>query len=259
SYLMGVPFVETKLTGKSSTGCKGKSLDTFFEDVASHRNEPGFKRSVVLLDESDKIRPPTNGWDAFESRLQNELIGWVESATVRVPLDLHTTVSIDTTDMLFIGAGAFTGLGEIIASRLGSAAQGIKAREIYAEMLPEDLVEYGFKAELVGRFPVLTYVKPLEAADLVDIMKNGKRSALRQQIELLKRGYGVDVVLEEPVYAIIADAAIRMGTGARALETISNKMFHDIKLDIRDWTRGGKTTIHINEEVARKRLAKLIR
>ncbi|MDD5337374.1 MAG: AAA family ATPase, partial [Candidatus ainarchaeum sp.] len=69
SYLMGVPFVETKLTGKSSTGCKGQSLDTFFEDVASHRNEPGFKRSVVLLDEIDKIRPPTNGWDAFESRL----------------------------------------------------------------------------------------------------------------------------------------------------------------------------------------------
>ena len=196
------------------------------------------------------------------SSLQNELIGWVESASVKVPLSIFESVTINTANMMFIGAGAFVGLEDIIYNRIGrnkfSSTASVPYSEIYAHMLPEDLVEFGLKPELVGRFPVITYVKPLNTEDLVDILQNSSKSPIADQLRLLQQGYGVEVMVEPGVYPLIAAAAEKQGTGARGLQPICNVLFRDIKYDIQSITQGGKTGIIITEALAKQKLGKLL-
>ena len=269
SELLGVPFVEAKLAGHSSSGYVGSNLITVFGGIYPHRRDPNADRSLIFLDEIDKTTGEDNS--DFGPRLQNELIGWVESAQVKVPLDTRGHFDIDTTDMLFIGAGAFVGLEGIIARRLGKGQRQIgfttsdvstpeKVQylgELFEQVLPEDLVEYGLKPELVGRFPVIAYTKPLTQEDLIDILKEGSRSPFRQQLHLLQEGYGVTVEVDERVYGMVATAAQRLGTGARGLEAMSNQLFQDIKFNIAEHT-AGKNTLSITPELAYERLKRFL-
>lgn len=259
--MMKVPFAEAKMGNKTSSGYKDDSLASVFEDVASNMGKKGFERSVVLLDEIDKLRPDEN--EGFGKKLQNELIGWVESAIVNVPIGegRHEKVKIDTTNMMFVGAGAFVGLEKIIAARVGyrGPLDNEAISSLYAEMMPEDLVMFGMKPELVGRFPVVTYVNQLNESDLIDIMKNGKKSAVDGQIRLLREGYGVDIEITDDAYFIMAKAASTLGTGARSIEKISNEVFHDIKFNVRELTQGGKTKISVDGEMAKQKLGRLLR
>src|SRR3989338_6476532 len=261
--LLGVPFAEAKLSTKSSVGYKGDNLVTVFGELYTSRNNPNINRSVILLDEIDKLAEKHFENAGFGGTLQNELIGWVENADINAPIDLHKTFKVNTKDMLFIGAGAFVGLENIIAKRLiisipPNGVERVKAiEEIYSQLKADDLERYGLKPELIGRFPVLTYTKPLHTDALIDIMKNGSKSAFNQQIHLLQKGYGISVNVDEGVYKILANAAESLGTGARGLETASNILFQDIKFNIGNLVKG-KTSLRITEAVAYERLRRII-
>ncbi|MBI2647585.1 AAA family ATPase [Candidatus Woesearchaeota archaeon] len=221
--LLSVPFAEAKLSGKSTTGFKGDNLATVFEDLYSERDNPNVGRSVIFLDEIDKLTERIGESSGFGSQLQNELIGWVESAIVKIPLGLYMEFSVNTENMLFIGAGAFVDLGKP-----------------YPSVTREDLIKYGLKPELVGRFPIITHTNPLDREALIDIMKNGGKSNVNQQLRLLREGYGISVQVDPQVYRLLADAAIHQGIGARGIETISNELFKDIKYSAK---RGTSLTI----------------
>ena len=265
SELLGVPFAEAKLGGKSSTGYKGDNLATVFEELYPHRSHSYVGRAVLFLDEIDKLAEQHFSSGAgFGGALQNELIGWVEEADINAPIGLHTTFRINTKDMLFIAAGAFVGLENIIAERLGITIpdyNGADRRQImssmYSELKPDDLERFGLKPELIGRFPVITYTKPLDINALIDITKNGKKSAFNQQLHLLQEGYGLSVVVDEEVYSILATSAQNLGTGARGLETVSNRLFEDIKFNITQLTRG-RNSLQITPEMAVERLKKYL-
>jgi ATP-dependent Clp protease ATP-binding subunit ClpX len=258
--LLGVPFAEVKLSGVSSTGFKGTNLATVFEDLYDKRLHPHFKRAVVFLDEIDKLTEHQFASGAgFGGTLQNELIGWVESADVKLE-----TFTVNTTHMLFVGAGAFVGLEKIIAKRLGTNLEtyaGADRREViedlYDQLTPDDIANYGMKPELVGRFPVITRTKPMTVPLLIDIMKHSKKSAITQQLELLQKGYGLAVSIDEGAYDVLAHAATGLGTGARGIETVSARLFEDIKFDIKQLT-GGKTELIITPEMAYARLQRLL-
>ena len=128
---------------------------------------------------------------------------------------------------------------------------------LYSELKPEDLEQYGIKPELIGRLPVLTHTMPLTADILIDIMKNGKKSVFNQQLSLLQKGYGLSVTVDEEVYRMLASAAQQLGTGARGLESASNKLFQDIKFNIKDLTKG-TTTLNITPQMAYQRLQKML-
>lgn len=265
---LGVPFAENKLSNVSSTGYKGSNLSAVFEDLYKYKNHPHFNRAVVFLDELDKTVETVSESSGFGPILQNEIIGWSESAHVKVAIDKDSTYTINTTNMLFVAAGAFVGLDKIIAKRLGQNTRhfgfigqdekkGPPVEELYEEMLPEDLVAFGLKPELIGRFPVLTYTKRLNKDAIIDIMKNGARSAFNQQLLLLREGYHLDVTVDEEVYGIVSDATLGLGTGARGLEAISNRLFEAIKFDIKKLTTG-KTVLHIAPEMAYDKLKKML-
>ncbi len=262
SELLEAPFAEAKLAGKSTTGYIGDNLAAVFGDLFPYRNNPAVHRAVIFLDEIDKLaeKTPRGG---FGSGLQNELIGWIEDADINAPMDLHRTFKINTREMLFMGAGAFVGLEKIIAERLGRKMEYDNPvdrrkmlQELYAEVKPEDLETFGLKPELIGRFPVITYTLPLDVAALIEIMKTSKKSAFVQQLNLLQQGYGLAVTVDESVYQIVAQAAQQLGTGARGLETISVKLFEDIKFNIHQLATG--TSLTITTEMAQERLRKYL-
>ena len=124
-------------------------------------------------------------------------------------------------------------------------------------MIPDDLIQFGLKPELVGRFPILTYTKPLDSNAVIDITKNGAKSVFNQQLQLLRQGYGLSVDVDERVYRIVADATLGLGIGARGLETVSNKLFEGIKFDIKQLT-AGRTSLAITPEIAYQRLKNLL-
>lgn len=274
--LLGVPFAEVKLSGVSTTGYKGINLNTVFEDLYKKRSHPHFARSVIFLDEFDKLAEMVSESSGFGPMLQNELIGWVESANVKVQLERESYFTVNTTNMLFIGAGAFVGLESRIAKRLGQGGKHIgfagtqypesreerkdrmlRVEELYQQMIPDDLIQFGLKPELVGRFPILTYTKPLDSNAIIDITKNGAKSVFNQQLQLLRQGYGLSVDVDERVYRVVADATLGLGIGARGLETGSNKLFEGIKFDIKQLTAGG-TSLAITPEMAYQKLKNLL-
>ncbi|MCX6769361.1 MAG: AAA family ATPase [Candidatus Micrarchaeota archaeon] len=246
---LGVPFGEAKMSSKSATGYIGDNLTSIFQDVLDKSPSPGaLNRSIMFLDEIDKLSLLMDD-KGFASKLQNELIGFVESSAVRAETGVRTTQPIDTTEMLFIGAGAFIGLNYIIAERVnacgnvsdvekiirGEIVPKIKLsmpdEELYAQIIPDDLVRYGLRPELVGRFPVVTFVRPLKTEDLIDILKNSESSPLAQQLRLLSEGYKTNCKVDESAYELIALKAVELKTGARALEPICNQVFRDIKFN----------------------------
>lgn len=259
--LLSVPFAEAKLAGKSSTGYKGDNLATVFADLYNFKDHPELGKSVVFLDELDKLTEKHfSEGQGFGGPLQNELISWIESSTIKVPLGVYGDFNVDTTHMLFIGAGAFVGLEKSIASRLGRNIQNYSPadlrkvqEELYQQLAPDDLIKYGLKPELVGRFPNLTFTKPLDSEALIDIIKNSSKSTFKQQIRLLQEGYKVAVEVDEGAYRVVADAAQHLGTGARGLETASQSLFKQIKSNA---TKG--TNIRITPEMAYQKLKMLL-
>jgi ATP-dependent Clp protease ATP-binding subunit ClpX len=277
SEILDVPFAESKLAGKTSTGYIGTNMETVFLELQKFSNHPRLNYAEIFLDEIDKLAPSREGNDriGFGDQLMNQLIGYVESDLVKVPIDHHATFEVDTTNMLFIAAGAFAGLDGIIAKRLGKKERssigfdpGTAGRipdrkeiedynaylvELYESLTPDDLIEYGLKPELVGRFPILTYTKPLTQEILIDIMKNGKKSFFNQQVVLLNEGYQCDVSVEEQVYELIAGIALRDGLGARSLEKVTNRLFHNIKFNM-GASPNGKSVLNITYDMAKKEL-----
>ena len=261
-----VPFAEAKMSAKVRSGYAGDPLDSVFADLIALDKERS-KNGIVFLDEIDKITDRNTGNFEYGIELQHQLIGWVESAVVKFRTlakdidhpDDHVYQDLDTTRVLFIAAGAFVGLEKIIASRLNGRNSGriasARLPELYEQIVPEDLINFGFKPELVARFPVITYVRPLSEGDLVVIMKTSENSSVAAQLRLLEDGYGVQAELTEEAYHVLAKAALRLDSGARSLERVCFKLFEDIKFGIDPSTRRKK--IVINEIDARRRLGVL--
>ena len=152
-------------------------------------------------------------------------------------------IQIDTTNVLFIVAGAFAGLEEIISSRSGKKGIGFGAPihsknddlDLYSEVLPEDLHKFGLIPEFIGRLPVITTVSPLDRGALIDILTQ-PRNALVKQYQKMFELDGVELVFDEGALEEIADLAVLRQTGARGLraileETLGPVMFEVPSLD----------------------------
>jgi ATP-dependent Clp protease ATP-binding subunit ClpX len=148
---------------------------------------------------------------------------------------------VDTTNILFIGGGAFVGLDQIIAQRALPRRMGFgveagkgansKAEQLFNLVQPEDLLKYGLIPEFVGRFPVLTTLKDLTVEDLIHVLTEPKNALIKQYSALFELD---DVELEFTDAAVksVACRAACMKTGARALRTILEEAMLDLMYDI---------------------------
>jgi len=150
-------------------------------------------------------------------------------------------IQIDTTNVLFICGGAFAGLDKIIESRIGRKGIGFGAEvvsrdekdigELFAQVLPEDLLKFGLIPEFVGRLPVITSVDNLDEDALVDILTKPKNALVRQYQRFFEFD-GVELEFKDDALRAISEQAIMRGTGARGLRAIMEEVLLNVMYEL---------------------------
>ena len=248
---IGVPFVKGDATKFSETGYVGGDVEDLIRDLVRETNDDIelAQHGIIYIDELDKIAANRQiaGADISRTGVQRALLKPMEETDVdlKVPHDPISMIqeierfrktgkrdkrSVNTKNILFIMSGAFGDIPEIIKKRMkdrviGFGAKIISAQEevdILKHVRSEDLIEYGFETEFVGRLPVKAVFDNLTEDDLYEILKNPNNPVILGK-KLDFAAYGIDVKFEDKVFRILAKRAFEENTGARGLVSAVEK------------------------------------
>ncbi|HIO68758.1 MAG TPA: ATP-dependent Clp protease ATP-binding subunit ClpX [Flavobacteriales bacterium] len=249
--ILNVPFCIADATVITEAGYVGEDVESILSRLlqAADYNEAAAEKGIVFIDEIDKIARksdnPSITRDVSGEGVQQGLLKLMEGAIVNVPPQggrkhpEQKMIPIDTKDILFICGGAFDGLDKVIARRLKTQAIGYKAsrtEEVDKSNLlqyvnPMDIKGFGIIPELIGRLPVLSYLKPLDEVALRRILTEPKNSLVKQYTKLFKLD-GVDLIIDKPVLDLIVEKAIDFKLGARGLRSICEAIMLDPMFDL---------------------------
>ncbi|MCD6305967.1 MAG: AAA family ATPase [Deltaproteobacteria bacterium] len=249
---LGVPFVKGDATKFSETGYVGGDVEDLVRDLVYEANDSIelAENGIIYIDEIDKIASSQNliGHDISRTGVQRALLKPMEETDVdlKVPHDPISQIQaiehyrrtgkrekkvVNTKNILFIMSGAFGDLADIIKRRLQKQGIGFEADvrpteipwEILKEVRAQDLVEFGFESEFVGRLPVVVVFDELNKDDLLEILTNPNNPiVLSKRIDF--RAYGIDIKFEDEALARIAEMAAEQKTGARGLVSAMEKV-----------------------------------
>lgn len=248
-----VPFAIADATTLTEAGYVGEDVENILLKLitAADFDIPSAEVGIVYIDEIDKVARKAENLsitrDVSGEGVQQALLKIVEGCEASVPPQggrkhpQQELIHIDTTNILFILGGAFVGLPDIIAERVGKTNIGFGSdmpeskraadAELLTQVLPEDLHKFGMIPEFVGRIPVVTALKELSEEDLVRVLTEPKNALVKQYTVMFKYEDS-DLVFEDDALTAIAERAIEHQTGARGLRSICEKALMDVMYEL---------------------------